>query len=65
MKRIATMVEDPGCDLPALVIAECRDLLAQIVEKTERIEAKTKALKKSTEHSGTAWRLLTMPGSAR
>jgi transposase len=62
VKHIATVVEDPGCDLLALVIAECRVLLAQIAEKTERIEAKTKALKNSTEHSGTARRLLTMPG---
>ena len=32
MKRIAAVVEDPGCDLPALVIGECKDLLAQIAE---------------------------------
>ena len=60
--RIAAVVEDPGCDLPGLVIAECQDLLAQIAEKTERIEAKTKALKALATETDTARRLQTMPG---
>jgi Mrp family chromosome partitioning ATPase len=30
---------DPGSDLPALVIAQCQDLLAQIDESPERINA--------------------------
>ena len=51
MKRIAAVVEDPGCDLPALVIGECKDLLAQIAEKTERIDAKTKTLKALARNS--------------
>ena len=29
-KHIAALVEDPACDLPALIIAESQDLLAQI-----------------------------------
>ncbi len=60
VKRIAAVVEDPGCDLPALVIAECQDLLAQIAEKTERIEAKT--LEALAAETDTARRLQTMSG---
>lgn len=62
LKRIAAVVEDPGCDLPALIVAECQDLLAQIAEKTERIEAKTKALKALAAETDKARRLQTMPG---
>ncbi|PZX47632.1 transposase IS116/IS110/IS902 family protein [Cereibacter changlensis] len=56
------VLEDLGCDLPALVIAECQDLLAQIAEKSERIETKTKALKALAAETDTARRLQTMPG---
>ena len=62
LKRMVAVVEDFGCDLPELVIAECRDLLAQIAEKTERIDAKTKALKSLAAETDTAHRLQTMPG---
>ena len=31
------MVEDPTCDLPVLVVAECRDLLAQIGVKPDDV----------------------------
>lgn len=41
LKRMETALEDSHCDPPALVIAECQDLLAQIAEKTERVEEKT------------------------
>ena len=54
LKRIEALVEDPNCDLPALVTAECRDLLAQIAEKTDRIDAKTKALKKLAAETDTS-----------
>jgi len=50
------------CDLPALITAECRDLLAQIAEKTDRIDAKTKALKELAAGTDTARCLQTMPG---
>lgn len=56
------MMENAGCDLPTLVIAECQDLLAQIAEKTARVEAKTKALKALAAKTDTARRLQTMPG---
>ena len=62
LKRIEALVEDLACDLPALIIAECRDLLAQITEKSDRIDAKTKALKELAAATDTARRLQTMPG---
>lgn len=62
VKRIAVVVEDPDCGLPALIIAECQDLMAQIAEKTKRIEAKTKTLKALAAETDAARRLQTMPG---
>ena len=62
LKRIEALVEDPSCDLPALIIAETRDLLSQIAEKTTRIDAKTKNLKTIAAQADTARRLQTMPG---
>jgi len=62
LKRIEALVEDPTCDLPALIIAEGQDLLAQIAEKTERIDAKTRKLKELAAETDTARRLQTMPG---
>jgi len=32
LKKIDVLIGDPDCDLPALVVAECRDMLAQIAE---------------------------------
>jgi len=52
----------PSLTFPTLIITECRDLLAQIVEKTDRIDAKTKALKGLAAEADTARRLQTMPG---
>jgi len=62
LKRIEALIEDPACDLPALIITECRDLLTQITEKSDRIDAKTKALKELAAATDTARRLQTMPG---
>jgi transposase len=62
LKRIGALVEDPDCDLPALVIAECQDLLAQIAEKTKRIDARMKTLKTVAVETETARRLQSMPG---
>ena len=62
LKRVEALVENQACDLPALIIAECRDLLAQIAEKTDRIDAKTKELKALAAETDTARRLQTMPG---
>ncbi|WP_348525008.1 transposase [Pararhodobacter sp. SW119] len=62
LKRMAALVEDPACDLSALIILECQDLLAQIAEKTERIEAKARTLKALATETDTARRLQTVPG---
>lgn len=62
VKRIEVIVEDVEIDLPELVREECRDLLAQISEKTARIEEKTKKLADLSRQSETARRLQTMPG---
>ncbi len=62
LKRVEAILEEPGCDLPAIVRDECRDLMAQIAEQTARIEARTKAVKDLAEASDAACRLQTMPG---
>lgn len=62
LKRIRALVEDANCDLSALIITECQDLLAQIAEKTERIDAKTKKLNALAAETDTTRRLQTMPG---
>lgn len=62
LKRIEALVEDETCDLPTIICEECRDLLAQIADKTERIAARDKKLKDLAAQSDTARRLQTMPG---
>lgn len=62
VKRIEAILDDKEIDLPELVQEECRDLLAQIAEKTARIEERTKKLAELACQSGTARRLQTMPG---
>ena len=62
LERMTALVEDETSDLPALIREEGRDLAAQIAEKTDRIDAKTKALKELAAGTDTARRLQTMPG---
>ena len=62
LKRMEAVVQAPACNLPALIVAESQDLLAQIAEKTDRIEAKTKSLKSLAAETDTTRRLQTMPG---
>ena len=62
LNRMAALLNDPACDLPALVIAEGRDLMEQIAEKSERIDEKTSKLKALAAGTDTARRLQTMPG---
>lgn len=62
LKRIDELVRDPNCDLPALVSAECQDILGQIAQQTARIEAKTKTLRALAADADMARRLQTMPG---
>ncbi len=62
LKSIEALITEPSCDLPELVITECQDLLAQIAEKTARIEGRMKTLKKLATEGDVARRLQTMPG---
>ena len=62
LKRMEALVEDPDCDLPALILAECQDLLLQIAEKSARIDVKSKKMKALAAETDTARRLQTMPG---
>lgn len=55
-------MEDANRDLPALILAECQDLMAQIVGKRTRIEVKSKRMKALATETDTARRLPTMPG---
>jgi transposase len=62
LKRIEAIIEADNSDLPARVREECRDLLLQVSEKTERIQAKTKQIVALATQTDTARRLQTMPG---
>ena len=60
--RMEALVEDDTCELPDIVRQECRDLLAQIVDKTQRMNAREKELKALAAKSDASRRLQTMPG---
>jgi transposase len=60
-KRIQAQIDSADAELPALVVAECQDLLLQISEQTARIETKTKLLAPVAASSETARRLQTLP----
>lgn len=62
IRRIEEILEEPNGDLPELMREECRDLLAQIAEKTARIQAKTRKIAALAATTDTARRLQTMPG---
>lgn len=62
IKRMEAIVDDADSALPELVREECHDLLAQISEKTERIEDKTKKIAGLAQQSDVARRLQTKPG---
>ena len=62
LTRIEAMVEAENSDLPELVRDECRDILRQIAEKTQRIDAKAKQISALAKITDTARRLQTMPG---
>ena len=62
LDRMTALVEDEASELPALIREECRDLLAQIAEKTARISERTAKLKTLATQSDRARRLQTMPG---
>ncbi len=60
--KIEDFLDAPNCDLPDLVHEECRNLLEQITEKTTRIDAQTRKIKKLAAEADTARRLQTIPG---
>lgn len=62
LKRVEAILDAEDSDLPEIVREECRDLLAQIAEKTARIATKTKTVKELAAQADTARRLQTMPG---
>jgi transposase len=62
LKRMQDLVDAESCDLPVIVREECRDLMAQITEKTARITSRDKKLKELAIQSNTARRLQTLPG---
>ena len=62
IKRIQAILDEPGADLPELVMDECRDLLDQIGEKSTRINLKTEKVKQLALKTDKARRLQTMPG---
>ncbi|MEH6952676.1 IS110 family transposase [Nitrobacter sp. NHB1] len=62
IKRIVEILDEPNNDLPALMLAECRDLLEQIAEKTVRINTKTAKIKVLAAEADAARRLQTIPG---
>ena len=62
LKRIGAIIESDNSDLPKLARGECRDLLLQIFENTQRIETKTKQISILPTQTDTARRLQTMPG---
>ncbi len=62
LKRMGELVKGPSCDLPLLILSECKDMLAQIDETTKRIKAKNSTIKTLAAEAGTARCLQTMPG---
>lgn len=62
LRRVEGILNAENSDLPDLLREECRDLLAQIAEKTARIDARTKTAKELAKSAGTSRRLQTMPG---
>ncbi len=62
LKRIVEIIGAQNSDLPELVRQVRRDLIAQIAEKTARIDAKTKKIAALAALAPIARRLQTMPG---
>lgn len=60
--RIQTLLCDAENGLHPLVLEDCRDLFEQIVEKTERIETRTKKATALSAQADTPRRLQTIPG---
>lgn len=62
LKRLVAIVEDAGNSLPELIRTESAEILAQIAEKTARIEAAMQKIKRVAAETDVSRRLQTMPG---
>jgi transposase len=62
LNRMTALIEDETSGLPVLIREECKDLQAQIAEKTARIIERTAKLKTLAAQSDKARQLQTMPG---
>lgn len=62
IKQIAEILEAPNSDLPDLMREECRDMVEQIGEQTNRINARTGKIQALANEADTARRLQTIPG---
>ena len=62
LNRMTALIEEETSGLPMLIREECKDLQAQIAEKTARITERTAKLKTLAAQSIKARRLQTMPG---
>lgn len=62
LNRIKEILDEPNSDLPELMREECRDLMEQIADKTDRIDARTTQIKDLAAEADTARRLQTIPG---
>lgn len=60
--RIQEIIDGPNCDLPELLITECRDMLEEIAGLTDRINKKTATMKEMAAETSQARQLQTMPG---
>jgi transposase len=63
IKQIAEILEAPNSDLPDLMREECRDMVEQIGEQTNRINARTGNIQALANEADTARRLQTIPGA--
>ncbi len=62
-KLIDAILEQPNCDLSALVRIECADLIKQIAQQTANIDTETIAAKEAATTAEKTRRLQTMPRS--
>jgi transposase len=62
LNRMTALIEEETSGLPVLIREECKDLQAQIAEKTARLTERTAKLKTLAAQSEKARRLQTMPG---
>ena len=62
LRRAEEIIHSHNCGLPELVREECRDLLIQIAEKSDRIAQKTQLIRKLAAQTNIAQQLQTIPG---